>query len=234
MGTQMTKPQAQPDKGVSLIRVAAAEYNMEPAAFAETVKVTIFPTGKATNEQLAAFLAVAHEYKLNPFLKEIFAFPTKSGGVMPIVSIDGWLKIITRHPEFDWMDFAEEVSEDGKPFSYTCTIKRKDRERPTVVTEYYAECKRNTEPWNQMPHRMMRHKSVKECGRVAFGFSGIQDEDEARDAVQRVDAEAKPAIPAVTRRSIQAAAPAQPEPIAANPDADPAPVHGIPADDFFA
>jgi hypothetical protein len=34
-----------------------------------------------------------------------------------------------------------------------------------------------------MPMRMLRHKAIKESGRVAFGFSGITDEDEAGDII---------------------------------------------------
>ena len=49
------------------------------------------------------------------------------------------------------------------------------------VTEFYKECYRATDPWKQMPRRMLRHKALKEAARVAFGFSGITDEDEARD-----------------------------------------------------
>ena len=40
--------------------------------------------------------------------------------------------------------------------------------------------KRATEPW-KMASRMLRHKSLIQAARVAFGFSGIHDEDEARD-----------------------------------------------------
>lgn len=209
----------------SILSLMAGQYHMDRVVLAETLKKTIFPNGQATNEQLAAFVAVAHQYGLNPFLKEIYAFPTKGGGVMPIVSVDGWIKLINRHPEFDWMDMEEVASDDGKPFSCTCTIKRKDRERPTVITEYYAECKRDAEPWRMMPHRMLRHKALKECGRYAFGFGGIQDEDEARDAVLRVDAEIKAAIPAVTRRSVAATPviPVDPPPVAANVEAGPEP-----------
>ncbi len=46
-------------------------------------------------------------------------------------------------------------------------------------------CKRNTEPW-KMEHRMLRHKAVMQCARIAFGFSGIHDEDDAGVIVERV------------------------------------------------
>ena len=56
---------------------------------------------------------------------------------------------------------------------------RKDRSHPTIVTEYLAECKMTTEPWKKYPKRMLRHKAFIQCARMAFGFSGIYDEDEA-------------------------------------------------------
>ena len=31
-----------------------------------------------------------------------------------------------------------------------------------------------------MEHRMLRHKAIIQCARIAFGFSGITDEDEGR------------------------------------------------------
>lgn len=217
------KPKPETD---SILSMMAAEYHLDRVALAETLKKTIFPSGTATNEQLAAFVAVAHQYRLNPFLKELYAFPTKGGGVMPVVGVDGWIKLVNRQPELDYFTVNETVDEAGKPYSATCVIYRKDRAQPMEVTEYYAECKRNTPPWNEMPHRMMRHKAFSQCARYAFGFGGIQDEDEARDAVQRMDAETKPAIPVVVRRSVVAKpAPEVEAPASAeNLDADPAPV----------
>ena len=62
------------------------------------------------------------------------------------------------------------------------------------VTEYFDECKRNTDPWNQMPRRMIRNKAIIQAIRLAFGVSGIHDEDEARDISGQVQivAGAKP------------------------------------------
>jgi phage recombination protein Bet len=170
---------------LSLIQAMAARFSMEPAPFLNAVKSTVFPNAgrDATDAQVAAFLAVAHEYGLNPFTRELFAFPNKSGGITPIVSIDGWVNLIVRHPQYNGMDLKWEMSQDGKPISCTCTIFRKDIEHSVPITEYFAECFRATEPWTKMPMRMLRHKAIKESGRVAFGFSGITDEDEAGDII---------------------------------------------------
>jgi hypothetical protein len=82
------------------------------------------------------------------------------------------------HPQFDGIDYEFEHDDEGRLVSCTSIIHRKDRSHPTRVTEYLAECKRNTDPW-KMERRMLRHKATIQGARVAFGFSGITDEDEA-------------------------------------------------------
>ncbi|GGE68675.1 phage recombination protein Bet [Paenalcaligenes hominis] len=131
-----------------------------------------------TNEELITFLAIASEYRLNPLTKEIYAFANR-GAIQPIVSIDGWLKIINQHPQFDGMEFVDNVAGNSSLDSVTCKIYRKDRSRPTEVTEYMAECKGVSEPWKRWPARMLRHKATIQAARYAFGLSGIVDPDEA-------------------------------------------------------
>jgi len=132
-----------------------------------------------SNDQFVTFIAVANEYGLNPMVKEIYAFPAKGGGIQPIVSIDGWLKIINNHKDFNGMVF-EDVREDGKLAAIKCKIYKKGIEHPVEVVEYMDECKKpNSEPWSKWPSRMLRHKAAIQCGRYAFGLSGIIDPDEA-------------------------------------------------------
>jgi phage recombination protein Bet len=141
---------------------------------------TVMPNGgkQVTNEQFVSFMAVANEYRLNPLVKEIYAYPAKGGGIQPVVSIDGWLKIINSNPDFNGMTFQDN-RENGKLISITCRIYKKGIEHPVEVTEYLAECFRPTEPWKTMESRMLRHKSTIQAGRYAFGISGIIDPDEA-------------------------------------------------------
>ena len=43
-----------------------------------------------------------------------------------------------------------------------------------------SECKRsNAGPWQSHPRRMLRHKAMIQCARLAFGYGGIYDQDEA-------------------------------------------------------
>ena len=170
---------AKTDSKPSAIASMAARIDVEPEKLLSTLKNTVFK--KASNDELLALVVTSNEYKLNPFLKEIYAFPAKKGGIVPIVGFDGWMKIINRQSNFDGMEVR--LSDDGK--SATCRIYLKDRKHPVEVTEYYDECYRNTEPWNTMPKRMLRHKAIMQAGRVAFGIGGIHDEDEARDIGMR-------------------------------------------------
>lgn len=161
----------------SVIGDMAKRYGMDKRAFEATLKATVVPAN-VSNEQFAAFLLVAREYNLNPITKEIYAFPAKGGGIQPIVGIDGWCNIINSHPQLDGIEFKD-ILTDNKLTAITCRIYRKDREHAIECTEYMEECKRGTEPWKQWPARMLRHKSLIQCARYAFGFSGIVEPDEA-------------------------------------------------------
>lgn len=181
----------------------ATRYNMEPAAFEATVRATCIKPDKqgrvASREEFAAFLLVAKEYKLNPLTKEIYAFAAKGGGIVPIVSVDGWVNLVNSHGACDGFEFEMEHDEKKNLVSCTCRMYRKDRSHPVTVTEYLSECIRNTEPW-QMKHRMLRHKAMIQAARYAFGFSGIYDEDEGakiaemRDVTPRDEPPAPPSI----------------------------------------
>ncbi|MBE0418522.1 recombinase RecT [Pseudoalteromonas nigrifaciens] len=140
---------------------------------------TVMPSGKpVTREQFVSFIAVANEYSLNPLVKEIYAFPAKGGGIQPIVSIDGWLRIINSHHDFDGMVF-DDIRDGASLIAVTCRIFKKNCKHPIEVTEYMEECRRPTDTWKQWPARMLRHKATIQAGRYAFGISGIIDPDEA-------------------------------------------------------
>lgn len=161
----------------SILAKMADRFSVEPNKLLDTLKATAFKSqGGVTNEQMMSLLIVADQYSLNPFTKEIFAFPDK-GGIVPVVGVDGWSRIINEHPQFDGVEFT--YTGEGAELACTCTIHRKDRAHPIAVTEYLAECKRGTGPWGSHPRRMLRHKALIQGARLAFGFAGIYDEDEA-------------------------------------------------------
>lgn len=171
----------------------AERFGMDHQAFERTLRATVFPSN-APAEEFAAFLLVAKEYKLNPITKEIYAFPKKGGGIVPVVSIDGWMNLINSHPAFDGMDFDETHNDKGDLICIRCTIFRKDRSHPISVTEYLSECIRATDPW-KMKHRMLRHKAAIQCARYAFGFAGIYEEDEAERIAASNARDVSPPVP---------------------------------------
>jgi phage recombination protein Bet len=173
---EMNAPARFADNQHSVIKTMAERYGMEPGLFKDVIRRTVIPQN-ASLEQFAAFMLVANHYQLNPLTKEIYAFPARGGGIQPIVGIDGWVTIINRHPQFDGVDF-EYAWKDDRIAAVTCRIYRKDRSRPTVVTEYMNECKMPTDAWNMRPVRMLRHKALMQCARYAFSISGLMDEEE--------------------------------------------------------
>jgi len=143
-----------------------------------TLKATAFK-GQVTDAQMTALMLVAQQYGLNPWTREIYAFPDRQNGIVPVVGVDGWARIINENSQFDGMDFEQNEE------SCTCIIYRKDRGHPVKVTEYLSECKRdNAPPWKSHPKRMLRHKALIQCARLAFGFVGIYDQDEAERIVE--------------------------------------------------
>ena len=165
---------AKQEKRPSVLATMAARFGVDENKMLDCIKATAFKGG-CTNEQLMALCIVTEQYKLNPWTKEIYAFPDKNNGIVPVVGVDGWARIVNEHPQFDGVQFSD--SEDGS--ACTCTIYRKDRAHATSVTEYLKECSRNTQPWTSHPRRMLRHKAFVQAARLAFGFAGIYDADDA-------------------------------------------------------
>ena len=162
----------------TLTRTLATKLDMgDGADLIGTLKATAFK-GQVSDAQMTALLVVANQYALNPWTKEIYAFPDKNNGIVPVVGVDGWSRIINSHPQFDGIEFEQDAD------SCTCIIYRKDRNRPIKVTEYMDECKRGTGPWQSHPRRMLRHKAMIQCARLAFGFVGIYEQDEAERIVE--------------------------------------------------
>lgn len=133
----------------SLVTRIATRYGVDSTKFFDTLKATAFKQkdGSApTNEQMMTLLIVAEQYNLNPFTREIYAFPDKQNGIIPVVGIDGWSRIINDHPEYDGIEFVysdKMVRMDGakvdSPEWIEAIIYRKDRTRPIRIREFLDE-----------------------------------------------------------------------------------------------
>lgn len=193
----------------SLLRRLAERFGVDPSKLMATLKATAFRVkeGQVSDEQMMALLIVADQYKLNPFTKEIYAYPDKQGGIVPVVSIDGWTRIVNEHPQFDGVEFeygpavaAGTLRGQKLPAHewVAAKIYRKDRGHPISLTEHLDEVYRPPfqgkgkdgkpyeidGPWQSHTKRLHRHKAWIQCARLAFGFAGIYDDDEAQRIVE--------------------------------------------------
>lgn len=164
-------------KRPTALDILANRLNITPGSLKGTLQATVFKN--CNDSEFAALVIVANEYKLNPLTKEIYAFPQKGGGIVPLVSVDGWIRIMNEHPQFDGIEFEDIPDADGKLLAIEATIWRKDRSRAIKVVEYLSECQGTTGPWQKSPARMLRHRALIQCARIAFGFSGIYAEDDS-------------------------------------------------------
>jgi phage recombination protein Bet len=177
----------------------ASRFGVQANEVATILKQTAFKVKgqePVTDAQMKALMIVADQYKLNPFTKELYAYPDKNNGIVPVVSVDGWTRIINEHPmmnglEFEYAEQTEKPKESKDcPVWCEAIIYRKDREKPTRVREHLDEVflpprGGYSGPWQTHTKRMLRHKTLIQCARIAFGFAGIYDEDEAARIVER-------------------------------------------------
>lgn len=189
---------AVPDQLNSLVGRMAAEYGVDKAKLYSTLANSIFAQGgkdrngsyqvkTPTPEEMMSLLIVADRFKLDPFTKQIFAFSSR-GKVVPIVSVDGWLALLNRQPDYNGLtvEFSNDLVEIGGvklPEYCQVSIHRKSLTRPVVISEYATEVFQPTEVWKKYPRRMMRHKAIIQCARIAFSISGIYDREEAESIV---------------------------------------------------
>lgn len=139
-----------------------------------------------TQSDLERLLLAAEALGLNPAGREIFLVPSQGllGPPILVVGVDGWSRIINTHQQFAGMRFEESTElVDGVPSWIECTMFRWDRHVATSVKEYLVEVRGNSAAWLTHPRRMLRHKAMIQCARLAFGLVGVCDSDEADTSV---------------------------------------------------
>jgi hypothetical protein len=144
-----------------------------------------------TETDIERLLLTAQNLNLDPLCMDVYAVPNLTAGLFSqdteddqdsktkfksppvsiIVSLQGWMKMINSHPQFSGVSFKEpDSSENSMPAWMECTIYRKDRVTPITVREYMVEVNCMTGAWITHPRRMLRHKSLVQSARLAFGF----------------------------------------------------------------
>ncbi len=147
---------------------------------------------QASNAELAVVTGVCSKYGLNPLVKECAAF-ISGGKLSVVVMVDGWYKMVNRQPDFDGVEFEDNLDAKGAIVSITCKMYIKNRSRPVCATEYMNECFDGKSPvWKRWPNRMLRHKAYIQAARIAFGISEVIDDDEQNRIVSNSPKQSEP------------------------------------------
>lgn len=181
-----------PQQKSLVARMAERLGDVDPAKLWGVIKNQCFkvPYGQQpTDEQMLMLCMVTEQYGLNPLTKEIYAFPDK-GGIIPVIGVDGWVSILRRQPEYAGCEFGYSDAKVRMPGAQVdcyewmeCTIHLKGKASITVrehLDEVYKPPRKGRDgPWQSHTKRMLRHKALIQSARIAFGFSGVYDPDEA-------------------------------------------------------
>jgi len=117
-------------------------------------------------------LQLITQHRLDPKADEIDLVQYEAGQWQALITVNGWAKLINAQPAFCGIEFAESKEQDGAiPRWMSCTIYRTDRVKPITVKEYLVELKTEHPCWQVMPRRMLRHRAMQQCARLAFGIA---------------------------------------------------------------
>lgn len=168
----------------------AAFIGMEPSAMLDTIKSQCFKgvrPDQISDAQLAAFVSIANEMKVNPLLPGmLYAYPSQ-GAIVPMMGPDGVYKRLTEHPEVDSWETVVYPEDVLQPPTHAVTkIYRKGRERPLSYTALLSEWKVNSNPnWNTRARHMLGLRSLKQCARQII--HGIPFDEDERSIMGAID-----------------------------------------------
>lgn len=166
-----TKKEAQLLEGIShnLLLAAAERLKINSQNLSEWIELQGCHSVLGRN----GFLKCIYEYDLDPFSGEIIFIPSSKPdqSSWPFITIEGWTKLVNQHPEFCGIEFFISHAEDlSSPNWMECSIYRKDRIKPITVREYLKEVCAENRYWQDRPNRMLRHRVLSQCAKLAFGI----------------------------------------------------------------
>ena len=172
-----------------LIARLAGKFGVEPNRLLKCLTTQVFKQAdgrQPTNEELMVLLLVCENFGLNPFNREIYAFRGKSGDIVPVVSLDGWAKIVRSQKDFNGVSFRFSETtvkvagcSQELPEFVECAMRLKGVDDPIVIQEFMIECFNDKSPvWRKWPRRMLRTRAFIQCARLVFSLTGLYDEGE--------------------------------------------------------
>ena len=169
------------------------------ALTANIIKQYLDPQGKASNEELAYFIATCKERNLNPFTKEVYFIKYGTSPAQIVVSKDAFMKRAEQNSNFDGFEAGvviETPEGEIKHISGTIHSKkstllggwakvyRKDRSFPIEVDADFAAYNTGKSMWAKMPALMIRKVALVSAMREAFSenVGGLYTSDEMAQA----------------------------------------------------
>ena len=114
-------------------------------------------------------LRIMTKHGLDPFADEISINHYEDTHWQVFITIEGCSKLINTHSQFNGLVFNQaDTLIDGVPEWIECSIFRRDRIMPITVREYFIEVRRDQDIWRKMPRRMLRHRALQQCIRLAI------------------------------------------------------------------
>lgn len=151
------------------IKLTSQQLSLEPEELQAWINLQVM-TPKQT---LLTLLRLARAHHLDPLKEEVALALYGDTQWQAFITVEGYSKILNSHPAFDGISFSQstELSNETPsiPLWMECTIYRKDRSHPIVVREYFEEVKGEQAIWQKMPRRMLRHRVMQQCARLAIG-----------------------------------------------------------------
>jgi len=118
-----------------------------------------------------SLLRTMQHWHLDPLKEEIGFTQYEDGNWQVFISIDGCSKLLNEHSQFNGLVFNQaDTLIEGVPEWMECSIYRRDRIMPITVREYFVEVRNTNDLWQKMPRRMLRHRALQQCVRLAFGL----------------------------------------------------------------
>lgn len=144
---------------------AADEQGIEVSELKAWIDLQIEVPGKT----ILSLLRMMQSLHLDPLSEEIGFTQYEDGSWQVIVTIEGCAKLLNQHSQFNGLIFNQaNTFIDGIPEWIECSIYRKDRAIPTTVREYLMEVRGESAIWQKMPRRMLRHRALQQCVRLAI------------------------------------------------------------------
>lgn len=117
-----------------------------------------------------SLLRTMQHWHLDPLKEEIGFTQYEDGHWQVFISINGCSRLLNEHSQFNGLVFNQaDTLVDGVPEWIECSIYRRDRLMPITVREYFVEVRNSHELWQKMPRRMLRHRALQQCVRLAVG-----------------------------------------------------------------